>query len=69
MSLLGQVIQPEVSPSEDVQDMLVNGKNYKTMHSIVSFFAKTYIDTYVYIDACIGTIYTIPRLTVLLTQR
>ena len=43
MSLLGQVIQPDASPSEDVQDMLVNGKNYKTMHSTVSFFAKTYI--------------------------
>ena len=55
MSLLGQVSNVTVrtgdttrcmvvsSPSEDVQDMLVNGKNYKTMHSTVSFFAKTYI--------------------------
>ena len=53
MSLLGQVIQPDASPSEDVQDMLVNGKNYKTMHSIVSFFAKTYIYRYTCVYRCV----------------
>ena len=35
-------MNPDVSPSEDVQDMHVNGKNDKTMHSVVLFFAKTY---------------------------
>ena len=48
MSLLGQVIQPDASPSEDVQDMLVNGKNYKTMHPIVSLQKRIYRYTCVY---------------------
>ena len=70
MSLLGQVIQPDASPSEDVQDMLVNGKKLQNYAFYSLIFCKNiYIDTHVYIDACTGTIYTILRLTVLLTQR